>query len=66
MCAANDHLLFFLGREFEIQGIYMKSLTSLVFYTNVVLKVVILYVRLNLVLEALYNFRSRVQDFGNQ
>ena len=25
----------------------MKSLTSLVFYTNVVLKIVILYVRLN-------------------
>ena len=44
----------------------MKSLTFLVFYTNVVLKVVILYVRSNLVLEALCNFRSRVQDFGNQ
>ena len=43
----------------------MKSLTALVFYTIVVLKVVILYVRLNLVLEALCNFRSRVQDFGN-
>ena len=28
----------------------MKSLTSLVFYTNVVLKIVILYVRLNSVL----------------
>ena len=42
----------------------MKSLTFLVFYTKiVVLKVVILYVRLNLVLEALCNFRSRVQDF---
>ena len=27
----------------------MKSLTSLVFYTNVVLKIVILYVQLNLV-----------------
>ena len=44
----------------------MKSLTSLVFYANVVLKVVILFVRLNLVLEALCNFRSRVRDFGNQ
>ena len=46
----------------------MKSLTSLVFYINVALKVVILflYVQLNLVLEALCNFRSRVQDFGNQ
>ena len=44
----------------------MKSLTSLVFYTNVVLKVVILYFRLNLVLEALCNFRRRVQDFDNQ
>ena len=44
----------------------MKSLTSEVFSTNVVLKVVIPYVRLNLVLEALCNFRSRVQDFGNQ
>ena len=42
----------------------MKSLTFLVFYTNVhvVPKVVILYVRLNLVLEALCNFRSWVQD----
>ena len=28
----------------------MKSLTSLVFYTNVVLKIVILFVRLNSVL----------------
>ena len=44
----------------------MKSLTSLVFYTNVVLKIFILCVRLNLVLEALCNFRSRVLDFGNQ
>ena len=44
----------------------MKNLTSLVFYTNVILKEGILYVRLNLVLEALCNFRSRVQDFGNQ
>ena len=44
----------------------MKSLNAYtVFYTKV-LKVVILYVRLNLVLEALCNFRSRVQDFGNQ
>ena len=43
----------------------MKSLASLVFYTNVVLKIVILYVRLNSVLEALCNFRSRVQEFGN-
>ena len=42
----------------------MKSLTSLVFYTNVVLKIVILYVRLNSVLEALCNFRSRVQEIG--
>ena len=42
----------------------MKSLTSLVFYTNVVLKIVILYVRLNSVLEALCNFRSRVQKIG--
>ena len=44
----------------------MKSLTSLVFYTNVVLKIVILYVRLNSVLEALCNFRSRVQEIGNR
>ena len=41
---------FFLGRKFEIWGIYTKSLTSLVFYTNEVLKIVILYVRLNSVL----------------
>ena len=33
-----------------LKGIYAKSLTSLVFYTNVVLKIVILYVRLNSVL----------------
>ena len=39
----------------------MKSLTSLVFYTNVVLKICILYVRLNSVLEALCNFRNRVK-----
>ena len=44
----------------------MKSLTSLEFYTNVVLKIVILYVRLNSVLEALCNFRSRVKKNGNQ
>ena len=56
---------FFLGRQFEIQGIYKKSLTSLVFYTNVVLKIVNLYVRLNSVLEALCNFRSWVQVIGN-
>ena len=36
----------------------MKSLTSFVFYTNVVLKIVILYVRLNSVLEVLCNFGS--------
>ena len=42
----------------------MKSLTSLVFYTNVVLKVVILNVRLNLVLEALSQKPS--SEFGNQ
>ena len=47
-------------------GIYMKSFTSLVFYTNVVHKIVILYVRLNSVLEALCNFRSRVQEIGNR
>ena len=39
----------------------MKSLTYLVFYTSVILKVVILYVRLNLVLEALCNFRIIIQ-----
>ena len=44
----------------------MEILTSLSFYTNDVLKVVVLYARLNLVVEALCNFRSRVQDFGNQ
>ena len=44
----------------------MKSLTSLVFYTNVVLKIVILFVRLNSVVEALCNFRSRVQKTGNR
>ena len=44
----------------------MKNLTSLVFYSNVVLRVVILFVRLNLVLGALCNFRSRVEDFENQ
>ena len=44
----------------------MKSLTSLVFYTNVVLKIAILYVPLNSVLEALCNFRSWVQEFRNQ
>ena len=44
----------------------MKSLASLVFYTNVVLKAVILYVQINLVLEVLPNFRSQVQEFGNQ
>ena len=37
----------------------MKSLTSMAFYTNVVLKIVILYVRLKSVLEAVCNFRSR-------
>ena len=45
----------------------MMSLTSLVFYINIVLQIiVILYVRLNSDLEALCNFRSRVQGFGNQ
>ena len=44
----------------------MKILTSLVFYTNVLLKIVILYVRLNSVLEELCNFRSRVQEIGNR
>ena len=57
------YFIFFLRRKFEIQDIFMKSFTYLVFYTNVVLKIVILYVRLNSVLEALCNFRSRVQDF---
>ena len=57
---------FFLWREFVIFGIDMESLTSLVFYTNLVLKIVILYVRLNLVLGALCNFRNWVPDFGNQ
>ena len=42
----------------------MKNLTSWVFYTNVVLNIVILYVRLNSVLEPLCKFSSRVQEKG--
>ena len=39
----------------------MKSLTSLVFYTNVVLKLVILICLVEFSFEALCNFRSRVK-----
>ena len=42
----------------------MQSLKSLVFYTTVVLKIVILSVRLNSVLEASCYFRSRVKKIG--